>query len=182
MSKKTESAAEVVETANLESERIRFHENYFGMQAATFTCPNEFELTERLLRFSFDSWTSIDSFERGDSPVTRLKKEFFINDDFEQTKADNPFFADLLDVALKICKVGGRGYTVKRLFLSAVGKFLTVDAESKDGGDQPRANKYLNDYDQIISENLEIIGQIVGFMIVYGKTHDDFLANSSLIN
>ena len=78
--------SEQTETAT----KIRFHENYFGLKAETFTALGKFELLPIRVSFCFDSWTSVANFESGAEAIERLRAEFGLNAaDFNDVKAAN---------------------------------------------------------------------------------------------
>lgn len=163
--------------------RQRYSELYFGQTTTTFTILGEFEMQPNRLKFNFETFSSVESFESGAKPIERLRKEFLIEgasfDSFKNSNAE--VFASMTEKILIIALVGGRGYKLNRFYISTIAKFLTAATVSPNNNDRPTANKYGDDYDQIIAENLPLIAQVINLTWSYGKANDEFL-NTLIVN
>ena len=161
----------------MSEQRERHSELYFGQTATTFTILGEFEMQPNRLRFNFETFGSVEAFEAGAKPIQRLRKDFLIErDNLETLRSENEeIFRSIEESATNITNVAGRNYGVNRLYISTVAKFLTIEAISPNKNDRPTANKFADDYEQIIQENLSLISQVIVLTWTYAQTHDEFL-------
>lgn len=165
------------------SEKLRNHENYFGMTAHTFTALGHVELSPTRLNFCFDTWASVESFETGANPIIRLRKEFAVQGgEFNDLKAANAeVFQGIESACLAIAGVEASGWELEYLSISTTEKVLIIIVRNVPMADDRRtATKTRDTYDQTVSENLTLIASVVGLTVGYGKVHDDFLAQSQM--
>ena len=159
------------------TQSLRQADLYFGLAANIYCVPNEFDYKPNSLVFNFDTWSSVESFEAGDDFIPRLRKSFEISgDEWTTVKAENSeMFTAIETIVLDLLRVGGRGYSIEQIFLSAIGKFMIMSASSPDGEHKPFDKFYLSQHDAIIAANYQTIAQATAFMIGYAKQHDNFL-------
>lgn len=165
------------------SEKIRNHENYFGMRAATFTVLGHVELSASRLNFCFDTWAAVEDFEAGADPITRLRREFAVQSaELNDLKAANEtVFQGIETACLAIAGVQSGGWELEYLSISTTDKVMVIIVRNVPVADDRRTvTKTRDTYDRTVAENLTLIGQVIGLTVGYGKEHDDFLAQSQM--
>lgn len=156
---------------------MRDHTLYFGETAAIFTPLSEFEYTpgqNAELRLVFDTWRSIASFDAGDPPIERLRKEFHVEHAFLQANA--AVFSAIADQVLSILDVAGRNYNLVRCKVNIRAKQMNLEAVD------PTKNIHAwtdvtepEKFDALVEANQQLIGAVEQVSWTYAKGNDDLL-------
>lgn len=158
---------------------LRNHTEYFGQLSAAFVILSEFELdTAKSLRIVFDGWKDIEAFDARDEPIDNLKRIFIFDgnrfNDFVSTHRE--IFQSISSAALSIIGVSATDYQLDYLNLQTAKLVMSLSATKRVTKDDTiRRIKTVPEYYQLITQNLELITQVVGLAWEYGKEHDQFL-------
>jgi hypothetical protein len=157
----------------------RDHTLYFGQATEAFTILGQFEIQPTHVRFAFDTFPSIESFDNGGSPLQRLRRSFDLTP--EEVVASESVLSPIRQAALNIIGMAGRNWTPANLFINTVNKVLTITGISPAGGESLSASFAGDEYDALIANHLDLVGAVIQFAWTYGKQHDRYLAETAAV-
>ncbi len=157
---------------------IRDYQNYFGQTGNPFVLVSEFELRTNQIRIAFDTFASTDSFDNGDEPLPRLRREFALVDsqfsEFEENHREI-----LQAIRNQVLKIDGLSeeYTLLSFQIFITKFVIVINAEKPD--DNSLRTKTAPEYHRIIENNRELVQNALAIAWEYGKNNDPFLASLS---
>lgn len=159
---------------------MRDYKNYFGQTSEPFIVVSQFELSKDLLRIVFDGYSSTDSFDANDEPLSNLRRVFQIEGDrLRDIRIENgEIFESIKTNSLEIAQVPG-DYEFVFLNFAISKAVMVIHAARKSKDDSIVRTKTAPEYHEIVANNIELVSQVLSLAWTFGKEHDVWLRSLS---
>ncbi len=170
---------------------MRDHKKYFG-RLVNFTDSFEVEIkgaffildsfsynpAQKILNFTFNGWASADAFNREISPIPSGRHEYNLSDtDFTAFKESNSAaLLTIQDTLREFGNLGGGNWRFDSLMVNPTDTILIVSFSKGNSLRIIREEK--DSYDELITDNAEIVQSIVEIAWTTALSSDNFFTNA----